>query len=278
MPTVRPHLRGARPSPAHKIFATPKYHPGAVPEFFGVVPPELSFWDNSQYGDCVSAEEAAAKAQFSLMFGGTTELFIPQDEVVSWASANGFLNGADLISVMDAMARSGMTATDGRKYGDGPYQAVDWTNDATLSSAIYQGPVKLAVAANQLDPVWSGHPENGWIAIGFNPDQAIDHCVNLCGFGSLQELCDLLGVSVPSGQDPTKRSYLMFTWSTIGIIDRSSMMAITAEAYVRLPTTVVQSAKPPKHQAPPTASGPSSPKTVDDLKMILSGVLGLLNK
>jgi hypothetical protein len=210
-----------------------------VPAFFGVVPPELSYWDNSTYGDCVSAEEAAAKAQFSLMYGGSTELFISQDEVVDWARRHGFLDGADLTSVMEKMQVDGMTAG-GQTYYDGPFWSVDWTNDATLSSAIYLGPVKIGVAADQLDNVVpTSPPRNGWIATGFHVDQNEDHCVNLCGFGSLQALCGLLGVPVPQGTDPTTRCYLLFTWDTIGIIDRASMMAITSEAWLRMPTTVL---------------------------------------
>ena len=273
MSTGTPRPRGARRSPAHKAFAAPAHKAQAVPDSFGVVPPQLSYWDNSTYGDCVSAEEAAAKAQFSLMNGGTTELFILQSEVVNWASYNGFLNGADLTSVMEAMAKSGMTVG-GQTYRDGPYESVDWTNDATLSSAIYQGPVKIGVAADQLENVVSA--TNGWIATGFTSDQNTDHCVNLCGFGSLQALCGLLSVAVPPGTDPATRCYLLFTWSTIGIIDRASMLAITSEAWLRTPTTVLPSPTLSNLQAPLTPLGPCNPETIGHLRMILSGILGLL--
>ena len=36
-------------------------------------------------------------------------------------------------------------------YDDGPYYSVDWTNAGTLQSAISQGPVKLGIAADQLE-------------------------------------------------------------------------------------------------------------------------------
>jgi hypothetical protein len=234
-------------------------------------------WGNDKYGDCCSAEEAAAKAQFSLMNGGMTELFISEQEVIDWASSHNFLNGAYLTDVMEAMAQSGLTAG-GQTYNDGPYQSVDWTNDATLSSAIYQGPVKIGVAANQLETAVPNPPVNGWIATGFSLDKNIDHCVNLCGFGSLQDLCGLLGVSVPSGIDPATRCYLLFTWSSIGIIDRASMMAITDEAWLRTPTTVPA---PSLSNARALTAAPTHPDscksdTNDHLRLVLSGILGLL--
>lgn len=272
-----PRPRGAMRSPPHKAFAAPAHVAQAVPPSFGVVPAELSYWDNSKYGDCCSAEEAAAKAQFSLMNGGTHELFIPEKTVVDWAKENGFLNGAQLTAVMEAMAKKGMRV-DSQTYGDGPYQSVDWTDDATLSSAIFQGPVKIGVAADQLEAVVPPppSPSNGWIATGFKPDQNLDHCVNLCGFGSLQALCALMKVTAPSGLDPTTRCYLLFTWSTIGIIDQASMIAITGEAWLRTPTTVLQGPTASNLQAASAPFGPHSPETVGNVKMLLSGILGLL--
>jgi hypothetical protein len=204
-------------------------------------------WGNSQYGDCVSAEEAAAKAQFSLMNGGTTELFVAEKDVIAWASAHGFLNGAMLTDVMDVMAKTGLPAN-GKLWDDGPYQSVDWTNDAVLSSAIYQGPVKIGVAAGQLENVVTN--TNGWIATGFRRDENIDHCVNLCGYGTLAQLATALKVTLPGNVDPTVRGYLLFTWDTIGIIDQASMVAITGEAWLRTPTTT-ESPNPPTPPTPP---------------------------
>jgi hypothetical protein len=267
-------LRGAKPSPRHKAFAAPAHKAGPVPPSFGVIPPRLSFWDNNNYGDCVSAEEAAAKAIYSLMHGGTTELFITQDEVIKWADAHGWLNGANLTEVMEAMAKSGMVAEDGKTYGDGPYVSVDWTNDATLSSAIYTGPVKIGVAADQLLALWRTHESNGWVATGFHEDKNEDHCVCLCGFGSMQELCAMFHALPPAGIDPATRSYLLFTWNSIGVIDSQSMIAITSEAWLRTPTTILQKDTTGKAATPLVAG---SQNNVESLKQLLSGILGLLN-
>ncbi len=247
-------LRGAIPSPRCRAFAANPHRAAPVPDSWGVVPTKLTLWGNSDFGDCVSAEEAAAKAQYSTMCG-LPETYISDAEVISWARSNGFLNGANLTDVMDAMAKSGMTAN-GQTYGDGPYQSVDWTNDAVLSSAIYQGPVKIGVAADQLSNAGAGDA-NGWWGTGFRKDGNEDHCVNLCGFGTAQSLADLMKVAVPSGVSPTARCYLLFTWGTIGIIDRPSMLAITGEAWLRLPTTPGQLPVPPPTPVPtPTPPGP----------------------
>ena len=255
-------LRGAIPSPRCKAFAAHPHKATAVPDSWGVIPTQLSIWGNSTYGDCVSAEEAAAKAQYSTMCG-LAETFISDSEVVKWARSNGFLNGANLTDVMEAMAKSGMTAN-GQTYGDGAYQSVDWTNDAVLSSAIYQGPVKIGVAAGQLEGVVAG--TNGWWATGFTKDNNEDHCVNLCGFGTAQSLADLLQLSVPKGVSATARCYLLFTWGTIGIIDQPSMLAITGEAWLRLPTTPGQLPVPPPAPPPtPTPPGPTPTPTPDTL-------------
>lgn len=185
-------------------------------------------------GNCVSAEEAAAKAIYSVM-AGFPEIFITEQVLINWAHQHGFLNGANLTDVMDAMSRTGIVASDGKTYTDGPYQSVDWTNDAILSSAIFAGPVKIGVAADQLQNTVG--QSNGWIGVGFKTDNNIDHCVNLCGFGTMEALCQVMNVTLPAGISPTTRGYLLFTWDTIGIIDRASMIAITAEAWLRTPTT-----------------------------------------
>jgi hypothetical protein len=219
-----------------------------------VIPSQLSYWGNEKDGDCVSAEEAFAKAAASLM-AGQPELFISETEVINWASAHGYLEGAELTAVMDAMAVSGMTVG-GTIYGDGPYSSVDWTNDAILSNAIFQGPVKIGVAATQYDAVVG--TTNGWFLLNAHNDQNIDHCTSLCGFGPLSYLAQFLGVEVPAGVDGTKRGYLNFNWDTIGIIDQPSLIAICGEAWLRTPTTVVGS-QSLTHASQP---GPGAPDLV----------------
>ena len=59
----------------------------------------------------------------------------------------------------------------GVRYNDGPYTSVDWTNAAVLQNAIVQGPVKIGVAATQLQNAVQGDPPvSGWCATGFQTD------------------------------------------------------------------------------------------------------------
>jgi hypothetical protein len=204
---------------------------GAPPNFL-IVPKKLSFWHNDTTGDCVTAEEAFAKACHS------PEIFITDDTVEVWAKAGGFWDGAYLTDVLKAMQTGGFNQ-DGNTYDDGAYYSVNWTDVATLQSAISQGPVKIGVAADQLEAVVSPG-KNGWFATGFKRDQNEDHCVSLCGYGTINWLAQQMGVKVPAGVDGTKPGFALFTWDSIGIIDFPSMVAITEEAWLRAPTTIVR--------------------------------------
>jgi hypothetical protein len=191
-------------------------------------------WHNDVDGDCVTAEEAFAKAAVTI-----PEVFIADETVLAWATKNGVLNGADLTQVMDIMGTDGFQQ-DGNTYNDGTPNSVDWTDADILQNAISQGPVKIAVAADQLESAVPNPPKNGWIATGFQPDDNYDHCVSLCGYGSMAWLAEQLGVTLPDGVDGEQPSYALFTWSSVGIIDVPSMLAITAEAWLRTPTNVVE--------------------------------------
>jgi hypothetical protein len=231
--------RGALPSPRSALAAAVPYSvPAAAPPSYIVIPKKISFWGNYYDGDCVTAEEAFAKACNS------PEIFISENEVIAWATRHGVLNGANLPEVMGWMQHDGFP--DGLfNYDDGPYNSVDWTNSGILQSAISRGPVKIGVSGDQLLSVWDaagGGPAggvSGWFATGFQDDFNMDHCVSLCGYGSISWLAQQLGVQVPAGVDGTNPGYALFTWDSIGIIDMPSMIAITTEAWFRQPTTVI---------------------------------------
>jgi len=229
-------LTGARPSPRYRLAgATPHQLIGTTPESLLYKPAQLSMWLNDQYGDCVTAEECFAKACWE------PEIFISDTEAYDFAKAHNDLNGSTLVDILDVMQSAGFEQN-GKRYLDGRHTAVDWTNTPLLHNAIAQGPVKLGVAAGQLQ---NAAPEsdplpNGWFATGFTTDSEMDHCVSLCGFGTLAWLARELGVSVPAGLEPAAPGYGLFTWGSIAIIDQPSMLAITGEAWLRNPTTVVK--------------------------------------
>ncbi len=231
MATQRP--RGAFPSPRYRLAAAlPHTITGPTPPQVLYKPSKLSFWLNDKDGDCVTAEEAFAKACHQ------PEIFISDAEVEKWAKAHKVLNGANLVDVLDAMETHGFQQG-GHTYDDGPSTAVDWTNIALLQNAIVHGPVKIGVAADQLEAAVPNPPHNGWFATGFKEDKNEDHCVSLCGYGTFSWLASQLGVQFPKGVDGTTPGYGMFTWDSIGIIDHPSMVAITQEAWLRNPVTVV---------------------------------------
>ena len=240
--------RGAIPSPRHELAAAMPHVPDpkiSVPASFLVWPVEMSSWDNYVYGDCVSAEEAFAKAT------ATPQTFIPLATVVAWAKKHGYLNGATLTAVMTTMQKNGFPFNN-KTYDDGPYNSVNWTNSGILESAIYShGPVKIGVAAEDFQDNSSpyGHVTpgtSGWAMYHYpkyQPSQE-DHCVSLCGYGNLADLEALfkkhnVTVHPPKGM-PTGLCWALFTWNSIGIVDNQSMLNMTFEAWIRNPVTIIK--------------------------------------
>jgi hypothetical protein len=247
---TKPLPRGAIPTPRSELAAAVPHIPDpsiAVPPSFLMWPIGLSSWNNYIYGDCVSAEEAFAKATAGPPPTGAP-VMIPLATVVAWAQTNGYLNGASLTGVMKSMQSSGYMFN-GKTYNDGPYNSVDWTNAATLQSAIYtNGPVKIGVGAGDFQSNANGvvtPGTSGWTMYNYPANLGEDHCVSLCGFGTLAELVALfkqhnVTVSVTSGM-PTGLCYAVFSWNSIGIIDQQSMLNMTYEAWIRTPVTVIVS-------------------------------------
>jgi len=233
MPNERSMKRGALPSPRSELAAAIPHTPIPVPPHHIYLPKKLSYWHNDLHSDCCTAEEAFAKACHH------PEIFITDNEVAQWAQAHGWYEGATLIEVLKAMQKTGFQEN-GDTYDDGTINSVNWTDTATLQSAIFHGPVKLGVAAEQLDKVWQAHGgKSGWVATGFTNDPAEDHCVSLCGYGTISWIAQQLKATLPSGVNGSQMGYAMFTWDSIGIIDVPSMIAISQEAWLRTPTTIV---------------------------------------
>lgn len=236
--------RGAIPSPRSELAAARPHIPDpavSVPPSFLMWPTQMSSWNNYVYGDCVSAEEAFAKAT------AAPQTFIPEATVVSWATTHGYLNGATLTSVMQTMEKTGFPLNN-KTYDDGAYNSVNWVNASILQSAIYtHGPVKIGVGAEDFQTNAHGKVTpgtSGWTMFNYPKNQSEDHCTSLCGFGTLAELVTLFGqhkVTVHPVQGmPTGLCYAMFTWNSIGIIDAQSMLNMTYEAWIRNPVTIVR--------------------------------------
>jgi hypothetical protein len=241
--------RGAIPSARHELAAAMPHVPDpkvSVPASFLMWPIQMSSWNNYIYGDCVSAEEAFAKAT------AAPQTFIPEATVVAWATAHGYLNGASLVSVLTTMQTQGFPFNK-KTYDDGPHNSVNWTNPGILASAIYShGPVKIGVAAEYYQAPGPGQHgivtpgTSGWSIYNYpatSPSQE-DHCVSLCGYGTLAQLVTLFQqhkITVhPQKGMPTGLCYAMFTWNSIGIIDQQSMLHMTFEAWIRNPVTIIK--------------------------------------
>lgn len=270
--------RGARPSPRHKLAAAIPFQPKAIrlPAQVAYIPTKMSMWLNDQYGDCVTAEEA-----FNQDVSGN---FIEDSTVQTWASQGGFLNGADLTEVMDAMKKSGFSQS-GNVYGDGGYTSVDYSSEPILQAAIAIAPVKIGIDANAL-PSGAGNG-NGWYKTGGTPQEYTneDHCVALCGYGPAVWLFQKLNTPLPQGVDGTEVMYLLFTWNSIGVVDHPWIMSTVGEAWLRNPSSVVNGVplpnpgpvNPPVPPPPPPTPIPVPPTPTPNsgisvLEMVAIGV------
>jgi hypothetical protein len=227
----------------------------APPPQFAVVPKNLNMEGNDTYGDCVSAEEAFAKAWYSV-YCGLPELLPSAAETVSFANKYGYLNGANLTDVMDTMIADGMVIG-GKTYKDGPYSGVNYTDATTLNSALTVGCVKIAIDADAL-PQGAGNA-NGWYSTSGQKYTNTDHCVSVAGFGAAGYLFDQLQMSLPSGLSSSTPGLLVYTWATIGFVVYDWINGTCAEAWVRNPTTVGQAPTPtpvPPIPVPPTPVPP----------------------
>lgn len=254
-------MTGAKPSPRHKLAAAKPHVPltAPPPNYFpnSSVLPLLLMWGNDQYGDCVTAEECAAKLIWSMLNSGAAPLQITNQDAIAWANQHGFLNGATLTDVMDMMISQGITIN-GVHYTDGPYNSVDWTNPAVLQSAIATGPVKIGISASAL-PNTAG-VKNGWYL--FNTPKFTandeDHCVSFVGYGTMADCFAYFGETIPSGMDPNAQAYVVFTWSTFGVVDASFDVNDVFEAWLRNPTTPQQPSPNPT-PVPPVPPVPVPP-------------------
>ena len=241
--------RGGKRTPGHKLFAAKRFDKtkvASVPSQVLMLPTQLSMWGNSQYGDCVSASEAARLAAYSV-FVGMPEIFVPEANVISWAQQHGYLNGADLPSVMTTMQTQGMTASDGKVYNDGPYTTVNFGDEPTLQAALASGPVNFGMDANAL-PSGAGN-QSGWYAFGGSPGQfnSDDHCTPSFGYvkgpmgvtAAFAAVAKAYNVSItPPANAPTGNVYLWYTWSTVGIVDFAWIQSTASECWICNPNTV----------------------------------------
>lgn len=253
------------PTPAAKVLAAPRFTAktdplafAAAPAQFSVPPPLLRMWGNDKYGVCVSSEEAFALSAWTY-YCSKTQVCPSDAEVISFARQYGYLNGAWLTEVMDTMQSSGMNVG-GKNYKIGPYSSVNYTNPTELRTAIYAGPVNIAIDSSAL-PADAGSKQ-GWYTLKAGSYRNIDHCVGLGGYGPASFLYQSLNIPLPAGLPGDKEGYLLFTWSTLGFVTQEWLNGTCVEAWVRVPTTLgYQPAPEPTPNPPGPGPGPGPAPT-----------------
>lgn len=260
--THRKHHRGLKKTPRFKLVSARRFDRTGikVPAQIMMLPKQLSMWGNDQYGDCVTASEAARIAAYSV-FCNLPETFIPEATAIAWAQKGGYLNGANLTDVMTDRQTRGMADANGKLYTAGPYTSVDYTDEATLQAALATGPVNFGIDADALPSAAGNAP--GWYAFGGTPGSFSneDHCTPCMGFVAaassaqvaFQAISTAYNVTVsPPANAPAGNVYLWFTWNTVGVVDHAWIMSTAGEAWVQNPTTAGQTPGPTPTPVPPT--------------------------
>ena len=132
-------------------------------------------WGNDVHGDCVTAEEAFAKACYQ------PEIFITDSEVIDWATRHGVLEGAYINQVLDWMVNDGFHQ-DGQTYNDGG-KLVGRLDQCQHPQGCDFARAREARHRRRSDIRLLASDHNGWFGTGFHADANEDHSVALCGYG-----------------------------------------------------------------------------------------------
>lgn len=258
-----PLMRGAILSPRHVLAAATPHLALPVPtSFFRLAKTPLPFFGNDRYGDCVTAEEYTAKAADGRL--GT------DSEAIASARKWHGLNGADLSTILD-YAASGFTVG-GQSVQDGDKQSVDYTNYASLCSAIFQGQVKIACGSNALEASGAGQGRP-WVMNSARME-GIDHCTGIPGYGTFSECCKAIGWTQTVNIGDSTPSVIDETWGSYGVIPYTACLLPimdstpgkgNSEAWLRVPTTI--------GDAPPTPDVPDAPPQINPALAILQGIM-----
>lgn len=244
---------GAKPTPPAKIAEAIRTGKATIhraisaPPSVIYVPKRLSYWGNNQYGDCVTAESVFSMAAYSTYIGLPKQIFITDAATISWARSHGWLEGAFLLDVIQDMQKDGIKDEDGVLRKAGTPSAVNYSDEATLQSAIAQGPVSIAINASALSS--GAGNKSGWYNFGGGAHGS-NHDVSLFGYGATADLFKALNVTAPSNAPAT--GYYCYTWSTIGVVDYRWVANTVEEAWVRNPTVTDLAPLPPPPPPPAT--------------------------
>ena len=184
--------------------------------------------DNDKAGDCVTATIANI---LSMVWG----IHVPAAVAYAWARSHGWLNGADILTALQAAMRDPFVVN-GQAYTLGPSVTVSWTDTkATYNAISTYKCLDLGVDASLLQQHVGD--TDGWVLpVVITPLVNIDHSVFSPDYGTLDQLARYLnkqrGVTITLGSlDPNMMGYTLYTWQTLGIVPLPTWVAQTGEAH-----------------------------------------------
>ncbi|MEM6479591.1 MAG: hypothetical protein AAF647_11170, partial [Pseudomonadota bacterium] len=212
---------GAEPTPDHIAEQIEPFDPTQFS-----VPPACAFhwpdgiesWKNFAFGDCVTAEEAFAKAA-DINVGN--RFVLTNETVVGRAYLSDALNSKWLTDTLGELQKNGFRSG-GYEYRNGTFTYIQRQGDTldipTLQTAIAnKGPVKIAMSAGTFGEGTGSvtYGENGWLIFGGPSGKPYNHCVSICGYGSydyLKAQFQAQGVTLAdNASKPAGMYYALFT-------------------------------------------------------------------
>ncbi len=196
---------------------------------------DLDFWKPGDLNNSFWIEESFAK------FCAKPHIQLPKELVLETIDKCGTMNVSEFLQTEGFQLN-------GKKYLNGTFQSINWTEPNLLKSAIYQyGPIKIGVASNDFLSNSKGMVTpavNGWAMYNYPSGLKADDWASICGYGQLNKLINQfatkgIAVNIPEGM-PEGLCYAIFVYNSVGIIDEQSLVNMTNEAWVRTPVTIIK--------------------------------------
>jgi hypothetical protein len=233
---------------------------------------------NDTYGDCTDAcvGNILDVVAFILGFTGST---IPAANVLTWAKAHGFQNGANIPDVLTALQTDPMVDANGKGRIIGPYGGVDYTDLNAVYSALSQD-YALDLGVN--GDWYQGFVGNGPVSVApiqntpINAERQLNHSIPAFDYGTAEFLATMYSQFYncaidlgPLASQPQIPCIGDETWAVLCIVPVVSWQNTTGESWA------IQSFPPPGTVPTPTPPTPNPNPNPHPCRQAMRELVGL---